>query len=240
MIQKYYSNQIISTHEPIDHAYHGRDHLGHDSIKEFLSSASEPLKEHIGYIKTTLLTSDYIETGHTSWSVLQYFLEIFKGQMKIIWITRHPTSLVRSWITHGLYAKPILPHETEKIFILPSDKSVAYGSYQSKWDNMSQKEKILYYWLEVNTHAYRLLKNTKIENLVMKYEDLFNDMSMKKILRFTGLTYDDSLREDYTKTYDQYAYLYPYTDSSDFAWDDNLKDMAEKLEYHVDINNREN
>ena len=197
VIQKHFADQVICTHEPIDHAYHGREHLGHHNIEDFLAKASDALSEHIAYIKEVLLTSDYIETGHTCWSVIQYFQEIFRGQIKVVWITRHPMTLAKSWMTHGVYAKPILPHESEKVFLLPSDKSVAFASYQSKWDDMNQIEKILYYWLEVNTHAYRLLRDTDIDHVVVKFEDLFQDEGMMRILDLADLRYKKELQEDY-------------------------------------------
>ena len=107
---------------------------------------------------------------------------------------------------------------------------------RSKWDDMNQIEKILYYWLEVNTHAYRLLRDTDIDHVVVKFEDLFQDEGMMRILDLADLRYKKELQEDYVKVYDRFSYISPYTVPSDVEWDENLNAMSKKLGYNL-INN---
>ena len=146
-----------------------------------------------------LAYTDYIETGFTSWGALQYFAELFEHQMKVIWLTRHPLSLIKSWRTHGLYQKPFLPHEQEKVFVLPSDRGVLYPEYDEHWTGMSQSEKILYYWLEVKGRA-KYLKNIKwLPMLHIRYEDLFSMETINALMTFLDLPLKKDIKYDLDK-----------------------------------------
>lgn len=209
IFKKYYEETLTCTHEPIQNEYESRRHLGHDSVDRFLDSASDTLRDHLRFLRETSQQQDYLETGHTSWGVLKYFKKIFDGSMKVVVLTRDPITLANSWMKHGLYKKPILPHLTEKIFISPFDEGVRYPSYRDRWKSLSQFEKVLYYWLEVNSAASELIKNKDIDFIHLRYEHLFSKDAMQLLLDFLNLEFREELSQEFDNVVDQYAYYNP-------------------------------
>ena len=119
IFSKYYSDELHTTHEPLNNAYHPRKQLNRSSTKTYLNYAPSEVLDHINFISNTLSEKIYLETGYPCWSSIKYFLDIFKQHIKVIHLTREPLNLAQSWMTLGAYQRPILPRQKMKILLTP-------------------------------------------------------------------------------------------------------------------------
>ena len=235
IFQKYYSSEIHCEHEPLGHDYNTRFHLHHPSAEAYYRNAPEKVRGHIDFIKNTLLKSDYIEVGHTCWGSLKYFAEIFKGRMRVIWLTRHPVALAKSWSTHGLYLPVFLPHQKEKIFIHPADRGALFPQFREHWHIMSQLDKIVYYWLEVNARIEDLMGLEYLSIHHISFESLFMAGTMSELVSFLGLQYSKEIEDDFQDRVDHFRYDPPVHDGDiSILKDGEVKALSSRLNYTLD------
>jgi hypothetical protein len=168
-------------------AYEMREYLATSS---FLDAAAEPLPEvaqHIDGIERRLETRSYIETGPLRWSAIPYAADRLRGRVRVVHLTRHPVPTACSWLTHGAYQQPFLPHETEKTLLSPFDPGTRFGEYRERWETLGPFEKCLYYWAEVNAFALAFEASTTVPWFRLKYEDLFDGDGFERLLQFLDL-----------------------------------------------------
>ena len=202
---------MITRHEPIHDGYLPRKQLDNQSTTEFLRHASNELLDHLEYIKKTIANYNYLETGHPCWSSLRYLSDIFKGQMKMVFLTRNPVAMAKSWMTLGAYSESILPHQKMRTLISPFDPGVQFEIYKTRWDELSQFEKLIYYWLEVNYHGCKLMSQSDVPVLHLKFEDLFCKSKLKELTNFLEIPFKKGLIDELDHKVDQFNFQIGYT-----------------------------
>lgn len=230
-------SNLVVTHEPIGDFYDSRAQLSHQSVVSFLKNASYPLKEHIKDIKSVVASKIYLETGFPCWSSLQFLHEEFENGIRIIHVKRHPIQMMSSWLKLDAYKKPFLPHQVEKILLDPSDNCSFKDEYQKIWQQLSRKDKLLFFWMEVNNHAQYLTRNLKIPSISIAFEDLFTTRSIQEICNFIGVNFCSLGDIHFDKKIDNFDLGRGfYIEEGPFYSHPNLSDLALSLGYSLDAN----
>jgi hypothetical protein len=206
-LARHYSDVYRVEHEPLHNAYCPRRMLGCGSSKELGCADAAPILEHIESIERTLEHKHYIECGHPCWSTLPCFAERFHGRVRFIHLTRHPIPTAFSWLTHGAYEPPLLPHLQEKVLLSPFDAGVAFTEYRERWPALTPFEKCLYYWAEANAFGLRQETQVGAPWLRVSFESLFDGNALKSLIEFLELPVKDEVLAAKAANIDQFKYL---------------------------------
>ena len=144
---------------------------------------------------------------------MPFFADRFRGRVRIIHLTRHPVPSCYSWLTHGAFQTPLLPHIQPKILLTPFDEGIRFREYQATWDGLSPFEKCLFYWSEVHAFAIDLRSRLDTPWLTLRYEDLFYGDGLARLLEFLDLPRRPSILGQRSEVVDAFRYLSP-------VWDD--------------------
>ena len=204
----HYKDLAVVKHEPFKYggykpryyfsAYHRNDDV----------DLTPALQQHVGSINKILTDFHYIETGWPVYGALPYMLSRFKGRVKVVHLYRHPLKVAASLTTHSVYS---LGEWSNSMSISPSD----YGVVQSylagnKWNLMSEFEKCLFWWTEINHFALELReKFTSTPWLSLKFEDVFSDKGdseLKKLSDFLSLPVRKGFLDSLGEKTDGYSY----------------------------------
>jgi hypothetical protein len=174
-------------HEPLHNDYVPRQMLG-AADPGALGARGQRLLRHAEEIERTLAERDYIETGHPSWSSVPWLARRLAGRVRVIHLVRHPVPTACSWVSHGAFVPPLLPHLRLKELIAPADAGVSFPEYAGRWSGLTPFEKALVYWAEVNAFALRLEALGELPWRRVRYEDLFGDegQTLAGIMEFSG------------------------------------------------------
>jgi len=160
-------------HEPFNEEYTPKKCF--ESFNRGVPMAVLPqIKKHFKRIERTLKSKHYIEVGWPVYGVLPYIISELNISIKIIHLYRHPIRVAASLMTHNVYNRG---QWSELVAISPSD----YGVVQSDlagdlWKGMSDFEKCLFWWFEINHWALFLQKTfNSTQWLSLKYEDVFGE-----------------------------------------------------------------
>lgn len=206
-----YPDAAVVTHEPIRGAYAPRLYLrAYDKHNELLSS--EEVSEHLSYIRETLKSKTYIETGWPCYPVIPLMVDQLDGRVRVVHLVRHPVYVALSLATHRVYERQDwISHAA----ISPSDQGVVQKGLADEWVKMGAYEKCLFWWTEINLYALELRERyPDIEFFLLRYEDLFDPgtQTLEDLCRFMNLAYDPSLEELRLKDVDRYRWKSPPVD----------------------------
>jgi len=176
-------------HEPLRDRYQPRRMLGLRDPAELGDRLAAPILAHAAAIERELADRDYVETGHPCWSSLPWLVRRLEGRVRVVHLVRHPVPTACSWLSHGLFAPPLLPHQRMKEFIAPTDAGVSFPEYQTCWSELAPVEKGLVYWAEVNAFGLRQERALGVPWLRIHYEALFDPASeaLARLAAFVGL-----------------------------------------------------
>jgi len=181
-LTEHYADLIEVTHEPLHNNYQSRQLL---STPNAMQSAQ--VKEHLARIEQILEHRPYVEVGHPCWGAIPHLIKHFRDHIRIVQLVRHPVTTSYSWLTHGAYQPPLLPHIPEKVLLSPFDKGVQFPEYQNGWQCLMPFEKALYFWTELHTLGKRLEKENCAPWLKISYEALFQGNDLNKLTAFLDL-----------------------------------------------------
>jgi len=233
--QDHYEDHFVVTHEPLQGRLDPRKALGIKSLQENSSSSATKMREHLATITEHLKDHSYLECGHVGWSAIPHFVEALKGRVRVVHLVRHPVPTAYSWLSHGAYEPPILPHLSEKVLLSPFDPGARHLSYQDRWESLKPYEKCLYYWLEVNALAMEMEEAQNSPWLRLRAEDLFGTDGLDQLLRFLDLPLQKRIHASRGTPEDQFRYLIR-------SWDDwrlieshaEVLSLSIKLGYHLE------
>lgn len=208
-----YRDRLDVAHEPLQDKYDARSMLANRSRKDENSQCSPLIAAHLDDIEAGLGERSYLECGHPNWAAMPLLVNRFRSRVRIIYLTRHPVPCSYSWLAHGVYQPPILPHIPAKELLSPFDEGVRFSEYQADWGRMSPFEKCLYYWTEVNAFGEELCSRVDVPWLHLRYEDLFDANGLDCLLQFLELPVSQSLLELRGTMRDQFRYVTA-------SWDD--------------------
>ena len=192
-LEQAYGDRIGVEHEPIHDGYCARRMLGAGDPARLEPELAAPLLRHLDAVERRLETRPYIECGYPCWSSIPYLAQRFAGRLRVVHLTRHPVPTALSWLTHGAYQPPLLPHLREKVLLSPADPGTALGEYGSLWDSISPFEKCLYYWAEVNGFGLAQQDALALPWLRLSLEDLSGGEGLARLLAFLELPRRESI-----------------------------------------------
>jgi hypothetical protein len=204
-----YGETFRVEHEPLHNGYRPRRMLGTPAPLNFDPEDARPILAHIEEIEGCLERSSYIECGHPCWSAIPYLANRFPGRMRVVHLTRHPIPTSLSWLTHGAYQPPILPHVPEKVLLSPFDAGIRLEAYRERWTGLHPFEKCLYYWAEVNVFGLIQQERLGVPWLRLSYEALFQADGLDSLLSFLGLPHRESIFAARTRPVDRFQYMTP-------------------------------
>lgn len=130
------------------------------------------LEAHLESIEATLERQHYVETGWPCYGVLPAIIERFSGRIKLVHLYRDPIATAASLLTHEVYRRG---DWTKAMAILPSDAGVLQPELKEGWKSLSEFEKCLFWWTEINFWAVRVHEEfPKVPWLSLKYEEFFS------------------------------------------------------------------
>jgi hypothetical protein len=184
-----FGDRVRVEHEPLHHRYLPAVMLGAGDVSALSPTQARPILRHVEGILATLESRDYFEAGHPCWSSLPWLSRQLGGRIRIVHLVRHPVPTSVSWLSHGAYAPPLLPHLAPKEPITPFAPGVSFPEYRDAWAALAPFERCLYYWAEVNAFGLRLEREGGRPWLRLRYEDLFAARSdpLAALLRFMAL-----------------------------------------------------
>jgi hypothetical protein len=202
-----YSDRMDVEHEPLHDGYEARKILAHGDSTHPAQAMPPAVLEHLDRIVDRLSTRPYMECGHPNWSTIPYLADRFRGRVRIIHLTRHPVPTCCSWLTHGAFQTPLLPHVPEKLLLSPFDEGTRFREYRQTWEKLSPFERSLYYWSEVNALALDLQSRSDAPWLRLRYEDLFDGDGLERLLEFLELPDRAGIFGQKRKVVDRYQYI---------------------------------
>ena len=231
MLARHFGNVVDVAHEPLGHAHETRKLLGLREVHELPANVAE----HFQFIESKLTSRSYIECGHPAWSSVPLLAKQFADRFRVVHLVRHPVSCCHSWLSHGAYQPPLLPHIKERVLLTPFDAGVKFSEYQSLWGQMTPFEKCLYYWTEVNALGLEWESSLNLPWLRLKYEDLFEGEGLNTLLSFLDLPLQESIVNERQTPVDRFHYhLMGLPDSSGMRQFPHLVQLVEKLGYRLD------
>ncbi|MDZ7689745.1 MAG: hypothetical protein U5K69_01070 [Balneolaceae bacterium] len=143
-----YPDKIEVTHEPILCDYYPRLNLWKfDS--DLKPEENRVLDKHMDHIEKVTDDKIYVEIGWQSIAGISELYNRFSDRLKLIHLVRHPVNVAASLVTHNWYSSRA-PERAEKAELEPFDEGARLTYYSDIWNALSEFEKCLYYWTEVN------------------------------------------------------------------------------------------
>lgn len=207
-----FSDVAMVAHEPLRGSYHPKQYLrAHHKLHELLHS--QEFSSHISNIQDTLRQGKhYIETGWPCYPAIPLLVDLFRDNIKLVHIVRHPVYASLSMATHDVY------NRTDWITsctIDPFDDGVIQKELREQWHKMTMYEKLLFWWTEINLYALELKERyPEVPYLLVKYEDLFGpsrQTELESIIQFIGLPNRNPQAESFSKV-DRFVYRMNYVD----------------------------
>jgi len=184
-LSKHYADIASVEHEPLGEALNPRYYFQAYHRNENAVLSPE-IRAYIKKIQETLEDRNYVEVGWPIYGLIPKLISIFDGKVKIVHLYRHPVRVAASLLTHNFYGRGTW---SERMSLEPSDDGIAQNYLAGdRWRAMSEFEKTLFWWTEINNFALELKKTySNTPWLSLKYEDLFGlngDNELKKLIRF--------------------------------------------------------
>lgn len=184
----HYSDLAVVKHEPFHMEYEPRFYFRAYNKSEKVAFSPD-IENHLNYISNTLNDSHYVETGWPVYGVLPFIFSRLNTKLKVVHLYRHPIRVAASVLTHNVYS---LGEWTKSLSISPTDFGVSQDYLSGeRWEAMTEFEKCLFWWTEINNWALKLQKDfSEIPWLSLKYENVFSKNGrgeLRKLLRFLSL-----------------------------------------------------
>ncbi len=224
-------------HEPLHNDYAPRRMLAAVDPSELDPRRATAIREHVNGIERTLEVRDYVETGHPCWSSIRWLADRFRGQVRVVHLIRHPVPTACSWLSHGAFVPPFLPHLPKKELITPFDAGVLFPEYREVWNELTPFEQCLYYWAEVNAFGLRLEREGRLPWHRVRYEDLFDPKkdALIDLGQFLGLSATSMAKMDRGSQVDRHRFaLGQWPEPERIARHPRIAAVAEELGYRAD------
>lgn len=200
-----YQDLAIVRHEPLQMEYRTR-YFFRSYNKGEKVEFSQAIKNHLTFVSNTIERFHYIEVGWPVYGVLPFILSQLEGYVKVVHLYRHPIRVASSLATHKVYGRT---EWTDTLAISPYDGVAQSYLAGERWNSMSEFEKCLFWWTEVNDFALKLSRTFKsVPWLCLKYENVFSEdggSELARLLTFLSLPVRDRFLNARTKTIDEYS-----------------------------------
>jgi hypothetical protein len=203
-----YPDLAVVQHEPVGTAYNSRRFLGDLEPGDAVIGAPA-VAAHLERVEATLRDADYIETGSPLYGVVPYFLRRFPGRVRLVHLVRHPVPTALSIATHDRFSRSGKEAAwMEAAMLDPWVPGVRQADYRQRWEAMTDYEKSLFFWTEVNLLADDLARRfPEVPFLRVRFEDLFGPgPAVDEMVRFIGLPVRAGLRAGMEVNIDRWRY----------------------------------
>jgi hypothetical protein len=182
-----YGDVLSVTHEPLSTAYLPRRFFRAPTACLSGIGAIPEVAAHIDFIRQTLRSRPYLETGWPCYAALPWLYEALDGRIRIVHLTRHPVMTSFSMATHDVYGRDDWIREGA---LTPFDPGCLRLAQQPNWGRLSSYEKCLFWWTQLHSYAIELHQTRPdIPWLTIKFENLFScDDTLAAFVDFCGLT----------------------------------------------------
>jgi tetratricopeptide (TPR) repeat protein len=192
------------------------------------------INKHLSNITNIIKNKIYIETGWPCYPAIPLFYKIFKKNLKVVHLIRHPVNVACSIMTHGYYQKRNDDY-VKYAQLDPFMSGIIYTEYRNLWNSMSPYEKCLFWWTEINRYALELQeKLSDIPFLQVRFEDLVGQSTktLEELITFLCLP----LRQNLYATNDTKIDYYRFNTNIRIKWRQIFKHqhtllLAEKFDY---------
>ena len=198
---------------------------------------SRAIEDHLSFINNAIQDFTYIEIGWPGYGALPFILKRFKGRVKIVHLYRHPIRVAASLAAQKVYNKGAW---SDALAISPSDYGVTQGYLKGhKWNTMSQFEKCLFWWTEINQFALDLQRDFEsIPWMSLKYEEIFSKNSnngLRRLVNFINLPERESFFNSRSQKTDYASYKSEKTiNINALEMYPKVFELMDKLEYAYD------
>lgn len=206
VLKQHFPDDVIVTHEPIQAAYHPKRNL---RVANPEVVAEDPLvREHLADIENVLADGkSYVETGWPCYAAMPLLAARFGTRVRFVHIVRHPVHVALSLATHRIYQRKDWIADAA---IDPFDAGVVQKELAPAWAQMSEYEKALFWWTEINLYALEMQKTVSAsEFMCIRYEDLFmtpaQPQLLAKVINFMGLPHDVAMDAELGQRVDSYT-----------------------------------
>ena len=186
-------SQAEVVHEPIGARWAPRIALRHPDLAA-LRREMPDIDRHLDHISEVVATGrTYVETGWPAMAWYPYLKSMLGDGFRWVHVVRNPIFVAGSLATHQCYQpeSPLYDREFgELAYLEPTDRGVAFGETKEEWASLTQFEKCLYQWLEVNRYGIDLADIPGLKPAVVtRFEDVFSgdDARVREIYRAVGL-----------------------------------------------------
>ena len=238
-LSTHYHDLAVVKHEPFQIEYEPRFYFNAYHRKKEVNF-SHAIEDHLAFILNTIQDFSYIETGWPVYGALPFILSRLQGRVKVVHLYRHPIRVAASLATKNVYSKGAW---SDAVAISPSDYGVTQGDLEGlKWNSMSQFEKCLFWWTEINQFALDLQRNFEsIPWLTLKYEKVFSENSkneLRRLVNFLSLPERESFFNSLSQKTDNYSSKSPKTiNFQAIEKYPKVFELMDKLEYEYEDSN---
>ena len=206
LLTQHFHGEVVVTHEPIKAAYRPKRNLR--SVDDLGIAGNQLVQRHLADIGRTLDSGkSYVETGWPCYAAMPMLAAHFGARTRFVHIVRHPVHVALSLATHRVYQRNDWIADAA---INPFDAGVVQKDLAPAWAQMSEYEKALFWWTEINLYALEMQKALPgSEFLSIRYEDLFatpaQPQLLAKVLDFMGLPHKAAMNIELGQRVDSYA-----------------------------------
>ena len=200
----------VITHEPLLGDYRPKRHLRN------AAGLAEDARFQAHLSEVTRLLDDgrpYIETGWPCDPAVPLFVDRLGNRAGFVHLVRNPVNVALSLATHRVYARDDWIGTGA---LDPFDPGVVQKDLAARWEGMTDYERTLFWWTEVNLYIEELKRECPDhEFLLVRYEDFFdplNDEPVQALGRFVGLSDDAALDRHRARNVDRFRYVMPPVD----------------------------
>ena len=188
-LAEHYGDIATVDHEPMSSDYQARHYFGAYHRGERPPELSPLIEQHLETIATTIEERPYIETGWPIYGALPFILERFRSDVRVVHLYRHPVTTAASIATHQVFDRD---EWTDAVTLTPEVSGVAQPHLAGRaWERMSDYEKCLFWWAEVNQWGFELREQfPDVPWFTLSFEDMFGpdgDRDLRALLEFMEL-----------------------------------------------------
>ena len=235
VLNRHFPGEVLVTHEPIQAAYHPKRNL---RAADPETVAGNPLvREHLAEIDKVLASDkSYVETGWPCYVAMPMLAARFGARTRFVHIVRHPVHVALSLATHRIYQRNDWIADAA---IDPFDAGVVQKELAPAWAQMSEYEKALFWWTEINLYALEMQQVLPASGFMsIRYEDLFTmpaqPQLLAKVLNFMGLPHDAAMDAELGQRVDSYAQRTHAIDWREIFRYPRTCELAETFGYRLD------
>jgi hypothetical protein len=227
---KTYADSAVVTHEPVYAAYRPKQFLRSQRTDALLEV--EEIRAHVEWIEQLLSSHSYIEAGWPCYPGAPMFLDRFGRRAKFVHLVRNPVPTALSLATHQVYGKDgwVTPAAID-----PFDPGVIQKDLGGAWSAMTEYEKCLFWWTEVNLYALEFTReHPEVPVYRVRYEDLFTSPdALTGLLEFLELDAHQFDRGQVSVVVDRFQWKDAAYDWKSIFKYPRTRELAESLGYSL-------